>query len=211
MREDMKNSSFTAHWKQYEPLIKAVVELFHPFAEAAVHDLEQGKIVAIYHNISQRKIGDLSPLKELKVKTKDFPDYFTPYYKQNWDGRPLKCTSITLRDKKGKAVGLICINIDTSFIQDAHRLLEVFLKTKDGAKNPIEIFGAQCEDQATTFIEQFLREQNVSLNFLNRNQKKEVVRQLYGKGIFNYKSAAPFIAKKLNISRASVYNYIKKI
>ena len=196
-------------WKSYEPLIKAIVDLFHPFVEAAVHDLKKGKVVAIYHNISQRKIGDPSPLKELKVNAQDFPDYFAPYYKENWNGRPLKCTSITLRDKKGKAVGLICLNVDMSFIQDAHHLLEVFLKTQTEAKNPIELFGAQCEEQATALIQQYLDEQNLSLNFLTRSQKKEVVQHLYQKGIFNYKSAAPFIAKKFNISRATVYNYIK--
>lgn len=198
------------NWKQYEPLIQAVVELFHPFAEAAVHDIKKGKIIAIYHNISQRKVGDPSPLKELKVNIQDFPDYFAPYYKENWNGRPLKCTSITLRDKKGKAVGLICFNIDMSFMQDAHHLLEAFLKTKDKAANPIELFGAQCEVQATAIIQQYLDDKHLALNFLNRDQKKEVVQHLFRKGILNYKSAAPFIAKKLNISRASVYNYIKE-
>lgn len=199
------------NWKQYEPLIQAVVELFHPFVEAAVHDLKKGKIIAIYHNISQRKVGDPSPLKELKVNIQDFPDYFAPYYKENWDGRPLKCTSITLRDKRGKAVGLICLNVDTSFMQNAHHLLEAFLKTKEKAENPIELFGAQCEEQATVLIQQYLDDKHLSLNFLNRDQKKEIVQYLFQKGIFNYKSAAPFIAKKLSISRASVYNYIKQL
>lgn len=206
----MKTKSFNKYWKQYEPMIKAVVELFNPFIEAAVHDLEQGKLVAIYHNLSQRKVGDASPLKELKVITEDFPDYFAPYYKKNWDGRPLKCTSITIRDEKGKAIGLICFNVDTSFIQDAHKLLETFLKIKDDAENPIEIFGRQCEEQATAIIQQYLEEKHLSLNHLNRNQKKELVQHLYHKGIFNFKNAAPFIAKHLNISRASVYNYISR-
>ncbi|MBS3902864.1 MAG: PAS domain-containing protein [Anaplasmataceae bacterium] len=207
----MKKSPFTTLWKQHEPMIQAIVELFSPFVEAAVHDLEKGKIVAIYHNISQRKIGDLSPLKELKVETKDFPDYFVPYYKKNWDGRPLKCTSITLRDTTGKAIGLICINVDTSFMQDAHRLLETFLKTTDKAENPIELFGAQCEEQATAMIQQYIDDKHLALNFLNREQKKELVQHLYHKGIFNYKNATFFISKKLKISRASIYNYIKHI
>lgn len=207
----MQSAQFTALWKQYEPLIQAIVELFHPFVEAAVHDLEQGKIVAIYHNISQRKVGDPSPLKELKVDTKDFPAYFTPYYKQNWDGRPLKCTSITMRTKTGNPVGLICLNIDTSFFQDGYNLLENFLKTKSEADNPIEIFGSQCEEQAISVIQQYLDERHLSLNHLNRDQKKDLVQQLYRKGIFNFKNATTFIAKKLNTSRASVYNYIKQI
>ncbi|MBI5274327.1 MAG: PAS domain-containing protein [Chlamydiales bacterium] len=206
----MKNSEFTALWKQYDPLIKAIVELFHPFVEAAVHDLKQGKIVAIYHNISQRKVGDPSPLKELKVNIKDFPEYFTPYYKQNWDGRPLKCTSITMRSKNGNPIGLICLNMDASFFQDGYHLLEAFLKTKREAANPIEIFGSQCEEQAMSVIQRYLDEKHLSLNHLNRDQKKQLVQHLYKKGIFNFKNTAPFIAKKLNTSRASVYNYIKK-
>lgn len=199
-----------ALWKQYEPLIKAIVELFHPFVEAAVYDLEKGKLVAVYHNISQRQIGEFSPLKELKVNIKDFPAYFTPYYKQNWDGRPLKCTSITIRNENGVPVGLICLNIDTSFFHDGHKLLEAFLKTKSEAENPIEIFG-KGEEQATSVIQAYLDEKHLSLNHLNRDQKKEVVQQLYRKGVFNFKNAAPLIAQKLNTSRASVYNHIKQI
>ncbi len=198
-------------WKQYEPLIKAVVELFHPFVEAAVHDLEQGKLVAIYHNISQRQIGEPSPLKDLKVDIQDFPPYFAPYYKQNWDGRPLKCTSITLRNENGVPVGLICINVDVSSFQEGHRLLEAFLKTKIEAENPIEIFGKQCETQAAIFIQEYLEEKHLSLHHINRDQKKELVQYLYRKGIFNFKNAAPFIAEKINTSRATVYNYIKQI
>lgn len=207
----MASREFKMLWKQYEPLIKAVVDVFHPFVEAAIHDLEKGKIVAIYHNISQRKVGEPSPLKELKVNTEDFPEYFTPYYKQNWDGRSLKCTSITMRNKKGRPIGLICLNIDASFFQDGARLLQTFLKVKDEAENPIEIFGSQCEEQAEEVIKQFLDAKHLSLNHLNRDQKKELVQQLFRKGIFNFKNATPFIAKKLNTSRASVYNYIKQI
>lgn len=197
------------YWKHYEPMIKAIVELYNPFVEVAVHDLKQGKIVALYHNISQRKIGDPSPLNELKVETQDFPDYFPPYYKNNWDGRPLKCTSITIRNDKGAPVGLICINVDTSFFQDAHRLLNIFLKTESSAENPIEIFGSQCEEQATTLIQGYLKEHHLSGNRLNRNQNKDLIQYLFQKGIFNFKNAAPFLANYLKISRASIYNYIK--
>jgi D-arginine utilization repressor len=204
------DTEFTALWKQYEPMIQAIVELFHPFVEAAVHDLEQGKVMAIYHNISQRQVGEPSPLKELKIDVKDFPDHFPPYYKQNWDGRPLKCTSITMRNKKKKPVGLICFNVDTSFFQEGYELLDVFLKTKIDARNPVD-FGGRCEEQASNIIQQYLDEKQLSLNHLTRDQKKELVQQLYRKGIFNFKNAAPFVAKKLKTSRASIYNYIKQI
>jgi D-arginine utilization repressor len=202
---------FNECWKHYEPFIKAIVELFHPFVEAAVHDLNKGKLIAIYHNISRRKIGETSPLQELQANTAKFPDTFAPYYKRNWDGRSLKCTSITVRNKKGKAVGLICFNVDVSFAQDAHKLLDIFLKTKSEAENPIEIFGRQCEEQTAYFIQHYLSEKNLSLSYLDKKQKQALVQHLYHKGIFNFKNAAPFIAQYLNISRASIYNYIKQL
>lgn len=207
----MSAREFKSLWKQYEPLINAVVEVFHPFVEVAVHDLQKGKVVAIYHNISQRKVGEPSPLKELKISTKDFPDYFSPYYKQNWDGRALKCTSITIRSKKGKPIGLICLNIDVSHFEEGFQLLKTFLKTKDEAENPIEIYGSQCDEHVEMAIKQFLDEKSLSINHLNRDQKKELVQQLYRKGIFNFKNAVPFIAKRLNTSRATIYNHIKNI
>lgn len=198
-------------WKLYEPMIQGIVDLLHPFLEVAVHDLKQGKLVALYHNISQRKVGDLSPLKELKVSLEDFPDHFSPYYKTNWDGRALKCTSITLRDKKGKAVGLICFNVDVSVFKETYGILENFLKIKDKAENPIEIFGSNYEEQILNIIQEYLDENHLSLNHLQRAQKRILVQILYQKGVFNFKNAAPFISQYLKISRASVYNYIKNM
>lgn len=207
----MKQPAFNELWKRYEAMIEAIVELFHPFVEAAVHDLVEGKLVALYHNISQRKVGDPSPIKELKLDVDDFPDRFAPYYKTNWDGRALKCTSITIRNHKGKAVGLICFNVDTSVMQEAHRLMESFLKTQEGAENPVEIFGSECESQAKAVIQEYLKANHLSLSHLNREQKKKIVQHLYHKGIFNFKNAAPFIAQFLHISRATVYNHLSQI
>lgn len=207
----MMTKEFKKHWKRYEAMVKAIVELFHPFVEAAVHDLSKGSVVALYHNFSQRKVGSASPLTELKVNVEDFPDYFAPYSKVNWDGRPLKCTSITIRDEEGKAIGLICFNADVSLMQNAYKSLGVFLKIEEKAENPIEVFGHQCEEQATATIHQYLDDNRLSMHHLSRDMKRDLVQHLYHKGIFNFKSAAPFVANYLNISRASVYNYIKQI
>lgn len=201
--------AFLTLLKQYEPFIEAVVKLFHPFVEAAVHDLEKGVVLRLYHNISKRKEGERSPLKELGVDVKDFPAYFTPYYKQNWDGRSLKCTSITMRDEKGKAVGLICLNVDTSFFQEGKNLLEAFLKTEQEAANPVEIYGGECQELAERLIQDYLEKEQLSLRHLTREKKQELVQHLFRKGLFNFKKAAPYVAKKLNLSRASVYNYLK--
>ncbi len=192
-------------------MVRALVELFSPLVEVAIHDLEKGQLVAIFNNLSQRKIGEASPLKELGVDVKNFPPYFSPYYKQNWDGRPLKCTSITLRSSEGIPVGLICVNMDVSLFQEGVRFLENFLGVKESGENPIEIFGNSFEEQAELFMQEYEKENHLSIKHLDRNQKRLLVQHLYRKGIFHFKNAAPFIAKKLQLSRASIYNHIKQI
>jgi predicted transcriptional regulator YheO len=195
---------------QYAPCIEAIVTLFHPFVEAAVHDLRTGKIVKLYHTISQRKEGDKSPLHELGIKADQFPDYFTPYYKRNWDGRQLKCTSITIRDQNDKAIGLICFNVDVSVFQDTQRVLQSFLSVEQQAENPVDLFGKGPE-QIVEMIESYLHERHLTLNHLSKSQKKELIQFMHHKGIFNFKNAVPLLARSLKLSRASIYNYIKQI
>lgn len=207
----MTKSRLAQQLELYEPMIQGIVQLFHPFVEVAIHDLEQGKLVAVYHNISQRKVGDASPLTELKVDIGQFPDYFPPYYKKNWDGRSLKCTSITIRDSKGKPIGLICINVDASAFRDIHALLGLFIETKQEAENPVEAFGSSCEEQAEILIQEYLKERHLTLQHINRNQKKQLVQHLYHKGLFNFKNAATYLGGYLKVSRASIYNYINEI
>lgn len=207
----MKNHVIIRYLKPYEDLFKTLTSLLHPFMEIAVHDITSGKIVAIYNNLSARQLGESSPLKQLKISTKDFPDYFEPYYKTNWDGRTLKCMSMTLRNEQKKPVALICFNFDVSIMQNTQTLINQFLNIKSETKNPVEMFGGQCETQATPIIDQYLNINHLSLQHLKRNHKKDLVQLLYQKGVFNFKNAASFISSYLNTSRASIYNYINEL
>src|SRR5579859_3767820 len=98
----------------YLPIIQGIIALFAPFVEVTIHDVTAGKISAIYGNITNRKVGDLSPVTELQVPVDKFPDVFDPYYETNWDGRKIKCTTITVRDENKRPVALICFNFDVS-------------------------------------------------------------------------------------------------
>lgn len=195
--------------KKYFSFVQGIADLFHPFVEGAIHDLKSGTLIALYNNLSQRKVGEATPLQELKVNTAQFPDYFPPYYKSNWDGRKLKCISITVRDHKNVPVGLICFNLDTSLFQDVEDKFSMLLRLPQEAENPVELFGENWQEQVQLQIDRYLKEQGAVLHRLTKDQKKDLVKYLYGKGVFNYKNAASFIAEQLNVSRASIYNYMK--
>jgi predicted transcriptional regulator YheO len=196
--------------KKYMPFIQGIADLFHPFVEGVLHDIKSGKVVALFNNISKRKVGETTLLRELKIDLMQFPAYFPPYYKSNYDGRKLKCISITIRDVKNVPIGLICLNLDVSLFQDIEAKFSALLELEREAENPIELFGEDWQDQVHLHINRYLKEHEITLSQLSRNQKKNLIQYLYAKGIFNYKNAGPFVADILKISRASLYNYMRK-
>lgn len=194
-----------------EPMVEGIVKLLYPYAEGAIHDLQEGKIIALYNNISKRKIGDPSVVTELGVDVKDFPDVFDPYYKTNWDGRKLKCTSVTVRDDAGVPIALVCINFDTTVLENMSLQLEGFLKLKNSAAlNPVEQFAVDWRKQANDFIESYAAERNIAPTILTKKDKTEIVKRLYTHGLFNYRDAASHIASILGVSRTTIYNYLKE-
>lgn len=195
--------------KQNEPVIKGVVDLFAPFLECAIHDIKTGKIVAIYNNISNRNLGDPSPLAELNTPVEKFPDVFEPYYETNWDGHKIKCTSVTVRDENKKPLILICFNFDTSVFQDIQLNLKTFLKVKDTASNPVELFNKDWQTKIDTFIESYLTTNKLIRSNLTREQKQMLIEELSKHGVFFYKKAPDYVASKLQLSRATLYNYLK--
>lgn len=193
------------------PFLRGVVELFYPYAEGAMHDLKQGTIVVLYNNLSKRKVGDASAVTELGVEVKNFPDVFEPYYKTNWDGKKLKCTSVTVRDESGAPIGLVCINFDISAFQAMSTQLEKFLSlpNKQGL-NPVERFGTNWQQQVADYIQTFTRRENVTLSAMSKNQKVRLVGEMYDHALFNYRDAAAYVALQLGVSRTTIYNYLKQ-
>lgn len=197
--------------KKQLTFVQGIVDLFHPFVEGAIHDLESNTIAAICNNLSKRKVGAPTPLHELNIQTKEFPDYFPPYYKTNWDGKKLKCISLTIRDANGIPIGLVCFNLDVDLFQNLESKLSLLLQLQGETSSPVELFGRNWQEQIHRQIDQYLTEQAQFLHRLNKHQKKGLIEHLYKKGLFNYKNAAPFIAETLGISKASLYNYMKGV
>ncbi len=193
----------------YVPMILGITALFAPFLEVAVHDLTVGKITAIYNNMTNRAVGDVSSVTQLHIPVEKFPDVFEPYYETNWDGRKIKCVTVTVRDDKQKPVALICLNFDIAVFHDMQVNLKTFLEVGEHTTNPVELYGGDWQEKIDTQIEEYLSMHKLILGKLTREQKKNLVEELSKRGVFFLKNAAPYIAQKIGISRATVYNYLR--
>lgn len=192
---------------QYFPIAEAISLLLHPHAEVVLHDLKTGCIAGIYHNLSKRKVGDESLLEEVD-EHHEFPDVFPVYLKTNWDGKKMKSISTTIRDRKGKPIGLMCINLDLSKWDEVYRYIGSWLNQPIHPQ-PSALFKEDWREKINTYVSDYLAKAGTTLKLLDKEKKKSLVLALHREGAFQAKHAASYIADVLDLSRATIYNYLK--
>jgi predicted transcriptional regulator YheO len=187
------------------PTAEAIQLLLYPYAEVVLHDIKQDKIVAIYHPFSKRRVGDDSLLSPEEMTPSQ--DCIGPYEKINWDGKKLRSISSVIRNEKNNAVGLLCINLDVSKLENFSFIIHEFLNLHM-TPQPQSLFKEDWQEKINHYIHKYLQEHHLTLDSLNRKEKKELIEHLRKAGAFNTKNAAYYIAKVLKVSRATIYNYL---
>src|SRR3990167_3175288 len=191
--------------KTFLPTAEAIQRLLHPYAEVVVHDLKQDQIVAIYHPFSKRRIGDASLFSE-EEKMATLGDCIGPYEKINWDARKLKSVSSVIRDENNKAVGMLCINLDISKLEKMNNFIFEFIGNKYLISPPTPLFQEDWQEKINQYVHAYLNERHLTLESLNRTEKKELIEHLHKVGAFTAKNAALYIAQVIGVSRATIYN-----
>lgn len=190
----------------YFPIAEAVSLLLYPHGEVVIHDLKKGTIAAIFNNFSKRKVGSSSLIEE-KINQKKVPNVFPIYTKTNWDGRKLRSCTATIRNKKGTAIGLFCINLDISKWEEFQHILNYWLKNE---KQPEILFKDDWQEKINLYVTTYLKKKRCSLRSLSKENAKDLIKNLHREGAFKAKNAAGYIAEVLNLSRATIYNYLRE-
>jgi predicted transcriptional regulator YheO len=186
-----------------------VAALFFPYAEVVVHDLHSQRVVYIANNLSRREIGDDSALERAELSAKE--PVIGPYAKRNYDGATMRSVSIVVNNSAGNAIGLVCINLNIGVFEQAHAALEQFVSGARLTRQPQAIFQDDWQERINTFIHAWLGQRRAALNLLTREQKRALVQELFASGAFNGRSAAEYIARILNMGRATVFKHVKAL
>lgn len=196
------------NFKPYIQCAELIEKLLNPFAEVVVHNLQTNKIEAIFNQFSRRSKGDFSELE--KIDLASYHTYIGPYDKVNWDGRKLKSISLVIKDDSGKPYGFLCVNMDVTHFDKAQQLLHQFVTTTiDNPEHEKMVFQDDLYEKINSFIHDYCLKKHVQLEALTKSHKKELVRELEKNGAFQIKNAHLYIGRVLNMSRGSVYNYLK--
>lgn len=186
----------------------ALTKLLHPHAEVVIHDLATEQIAYISNPISHRVPGDPS-LTELSPEEIEAGDVIGPYPKTNPDGRSLKSITAVLRGDDAKPYGLMCINVDVSMVETLHAVLGNFLKAGQEGARPQSLFEKDWREEANDIVGRFLADRRTVIDRLSPQDRSRLIGELDTKGIFNIRNAAPYVARILGLSRATLYKAIK--
>lgn len=185
-----------------------IAALFFPSVEVVIHDVAAGKVAYIANNLSKRKPGDEAGLDELKGSK--LAAVTGPYEKLNWDGKKMRSVSVATGNDNDSGY-LLCINLSTAIFEEARNALELFLSVTRLQPQPEQLFRDDWQENINTFLHDWIRLQNTSLNALTRAQKKELVIALHHEGAFRARNSADYIASVLSLGRTTVFKYLREI
>ena len=153
----------------------------------------------------------LSLLEDINKKQADgtaAPGLFKTYYAKSKYGKPVKSGTMVICGEKGRAIGLLCINMYLDSPISTLFQPFTFNETKDYLA---ENYSNDSEELICQSLEKIRKEVEQDDAVLASQKNKEIVTILYYQGIFKLKDAVKIISEKLNISRGTVYLHIREI
>jgi predicted transcriptional regulator YheO len=205
------NSKNNLLLEQLEQIAQGLAKTFSPFCEVVLHDLTNPKhsILAICNNLSGRRVGE--PTTELGIARILDPQYeqvITNYPNRFPDGRPVKSTSIGIKDEQGRYIAALCMNIDLTMFQALQSMLGQFaaLERDTPVQESLDPTGAEA---IRSRIDQFAARLTTTPRALRTEDRRALVKELKNAGLLELRRSTETVAAHLGVSRASVYEYAK--
>ncbi|MCP1628364.1 putative transcriptional regulator YheO [Citrobacter amalonaticus] len=196
---------------QLDTIAKGLSETFSPFCEVVVHDLKDPEhaIMSIHNNLSGREAGQ--PATELglaRIASPDFPEIIANYGNQFADGRPVKSTSIGIKDEEGNYVAALCLNVDMTLFRGMQSALARFTKTES---SPVrEHLDPGSTEVIRQRIDDFAAKRATTARALKTEDRKVLIQQLRKEGLLNVRKSMDTVAQHLGVSRATAYLYARQ-
>ncbi|ATF75155.1 helix-turn-helix transcriptional regulator [Pasteurella multocida] len=197
----------------YRAVVDGVSALIGRHCEIVLHsleDLEHSTIcIANGHN-TNRQIG--SPLTDLALKSlhnMQTDSVSKPYFTRAKNQGLMKSVTIAIRNKRQRIIGLLCININLDV--PVSEFMQAFMPTQAEVEASSVNFASSVEELVAQTVEKTIEEVTADRLVANNNKNRQIVISLYEKGIFDIKDAINLVAERLDISRHTVYLYIRQL
>ena len=193
-----------------------IAEMFSPYLEVIVHDLQvpEHSIIAIFNShITGRKIGDGTSDIGYKKLADGLPDKIVNYINQSPTGADMKSSSLTIRNKNNEIIGSMAFNFDLSSFANIKEFFETFTKTivLDDLPNREQFFLWSVKDEIQQALIKYITSHDLHGKVLTRKDKLSVVAFMKKDGHINKKGAITILSELLAVTRPTLYKYIKEL
>jgi predicted transcriptional regulator YheO len=203
--------------KAYIPVANIIAQTFGRSCEVAIHDLTQPESSVVYvanGTVTGRKEGQsFNHLIPQVLLSKNFQDDCTVNYTfDTADGKKIKSSSALIRDLKGEAVGMLCINYDLTIPYLIQGELASFLPQT--AAEPLapeeeETLGQDVLTIVDELIDNIIGSKEAGS--LKRKDNLDIIRFMDEKGIFLVKGAIDKVAAGMGLSKVTIYSYLDDV
>lgn len=200
--------------RSYECVVDGLAMLIGSHCEIVLHSLDDLKHSAVKIANGEhtgRKIG--SPITDFALRMlhemagRD-SSISRAYFTRAKSGSLMKAVTIAIRNKDTRVIGLLCINmnLDVPFSQ----IMQTFIPPSNVDDASEVNFASSIDDLVSQAIEFSIEEVNADRNVSNNIKNRQIVLNLYEKGIFDIKDSVNQVAERLDISKHTVYLYIRQ-
>lgn len=200
--------------KSYEAVVDGLATLIGAHCEIVLHALDDLKCSAIRIANGEhtgRQVG--SPITDLALQmlhdmTGADSNVSRTYFTRAKSGVLMKSVTIAIRNNQQRVIGLLCINmnLDVPFSQ----IMSTFMPPESpDVASPVN-FASSVEELVMQTLEYTIEEVSSDRRVANNAKNRQIVLNLHEKGIFDIKDAISQVADRLNISKHTVYFYIRQ-
>jgi predicted transcriptional regulator YheO len=192
-------------------LAEGLSKTFGNSCETVIHDMKNKKnsITAIYNgHVTGRKIGDGLDILGTNKEVSDFFDGIDIVNCQGKtaDGKLVKTSTFHLMGEGYHYT--LGINFDYTILSIAESAIKELTKVGEGLEDAMNEFG---ENRLKDIFEDCLGIVGKPVSIMNKEDRVRIITLLKEKNAFSFQKSIPFVSEKLNISRYTIYNYLKEL
>ena len=203
----------------YKKMILSLGEYLGDGYEIILHSLENlqhSVIENVNGHYSGRKNGAPIPDLALSMLSQIKEEPSQPavcYMNHSKRGVPLRSCTIPITGEGERIIGLICINFYTDIPLSSllakfyPEMPDSFTESTSATENFADNTDELIENVLYKIQHQVLNDITISV----QNKNKEIITQLYQRGIFNIKDAVLKVASLLEISKNTVYMHLRNL
>ncbi len=190
----------------------AIGQTMGPHCEVVVHDLSRPdrSIVEIANgHVTGRKVGDPMPDRDLfeLARRGEGQAAVVGWRGHTADGRPLRSTTVFLRDPNGHPYAAFGINLDLSLVETVHAEATYLLEHSNYEKKGPIAPGAMG-NMLRELVTEAVQSTGKAMGQLDRQDRIKIARHLEERGAFVIRGSVASTARMLGVSRVAMYTYI---